>query len=390
MCAGFFATALWLLLIPLAWGCAARITNTPAPAMCIPFGDPPAIIAGVKKPNCLHGRRLGPWKDANGNDRYACLWEPHRAGSTKGLPMVVYLHPSLFGPETVAETDLLLYQNDTSLSADASAGYIVLAPMGRSILHHYPRPDEKGLGWDNWYRQLNPGGAVTAGEALYLPNVDGAAIDHFVGEEESSGKIDPDRIYVVGWSNGAAMAYLYGLNRPNIAAAAIYSAPDPFGALDDPCPQRPTGGPPADAAQIEVFNPSLPAMHIHNSCDIAGLCPNAERMAAQTRSAGIEVRDVIIDFTQTPANQCTPACGAEDNGSLTAGADPLGYSLGFIEHSRWPKEWTLVMLDFLRRHPLRQRAGVQWRSAARNSSRSLAVDREQNRTDFNQAISTTR
>jgi pimeloyl-ACP methyl ester carboxylesterase len=323
--------------------------------MCNPFGDPPAIVARVGKPNCLHGRMLGPWKDANGNERYACLWEPSRAGSTERLPMVVYLHPSLFGPETVAKTNLLLYQNDTSLSADGRAGYIVLAPMGRSTLHHYPRPDEKGLGWDNWYRQLNPKGAITAGGALYLPNADAAAIDHFVGEETSTGKVDPDRIYVIGWSNGGAMAYLYGLSRPNIAAAAIYSAPDPFGALGDPCPQQPTARPPTDAAQIEVFNPALPTIHVHNSCDIAGLCPNAERMAAQTRSAGMEVRDVIIDYTQAPANQCTPACGAEDDGISTAGADPLGYSVGFIEHSRWPNQWTPAMLDFLREHPLRGR-----------------------------------
>lgn len=323
-----------------------------APAICSPFGDPPAIVTGVIKPDCLHGRMLGPWKDANGDDRYACLWEPHVVKAGR-LPLVIYLHPSLFGPQTVARTGLLSYQDDTSLRADGTVGYIVLAPMGRKTLHHYPRPDEKGLGWDNWYRQLSPAGAVTAGKALYRSNVDAAAIDHFLGEVTATGKVDPERIYVMGWSNGAAMAYLYGLNRRTIAAAAIYSAPDPFGALDDPCPQTPRAGPAADSAQIEVFNPALPAMHVHNSCDIAGLCPNAELMAAQMRSAGIEVRDAIIDYTQAPVNECTLSCGARENGMVTPGADPLGYSVGFIEHSRWPKKWTPLMLDFLRNHPLR-------------------------------------
>jgi poly(3-hydroxybutyrate) depolymerase len=343
---------LWLLLLPFVWSCGAPAMSAAAPAMCNPFGDPPAIVTGMIKPDCLHGRMLGPWKDANGDDRYACLWVPHRTGSSPRLPMVVYLHPSLFGPETVAKTGLLAYQDNTSLRADRTAGFIVLAPMGRKTLHHYPRPDEKGLGWDNWYRQLDPAGAVTAGKALYRPNVDAAAIDHFVGEAMSSGKVDPERLYVMGWSNGAAMAYLYGLNRRTIAAAAIYSAPDPFGALNDPCPQTPRAGPAGDDAQIEVFNPALPAMHVHNSCDIAGLCPNAERMAAQMRSAGIAVRDVIIDYTQTPVNQCTLACGAAEDGVATAGANPLGFSVGFIEHSRWPKKWTPLMLDFLRSHPL--------------------------------------
>jgi poly(3-hydroxybutyrate) depolymerase len=344
---------LFLVLTLGAWSCGAPAMSAPPSGMCNPFGDPPAIVTGVVKPDCLHGKLLGPWKDPGGSDRYACLWEPYRAGSTKGrLPLVVYLHPSLAGPRSAAKTDLLLYQDDVPLGAGATAGYIVLAPIGRQTLHHYPRPDEKGLGWDNWYRQLNPAGAVTVGDALYRPNADAATLDHFIGEEVSSGKVDPERIYVTGWSNGAAMALLYGLNRRNVAAAAVYSAPDPFGAFDDPCPQTPVAGVAANDAQIEIFNPDLPVMHLHNSCDIAGLCPNAERMARQIKAAGVAVRDTIIDYSQTQVDECTLSCGADEKGIITAGADPLGYSVGFIEHARWPKQWTPVMLQFLRSHSL--------------------------------------
>lgn len=341
------------LLMPGAWGCGTRALGAAANAMCNPFGDPPAIVAGVPKPDCLHGRMLGPWTDANGVDRYACLWEPHRSGAKQGrLPMVVYLHPSLFGPQTVAKTDLLRYQNNTSLNGDGTLGYIILAPMGRNILHHYPPPDEKGLGWDNWYRQLNPAGGVTVGNAVYRPNADADAIDHFIADLVFAGKADPERIYVMGWSNGAAMAYLYGVSRKTIAAAAIYSAPDPFGALNDPCPQTPRAGPVTDDSQIEIFNPGLPTMHVHNSCDIAGLCPNAEWMAKQIDAMGVAVRDVIIDYTQTQVNECTRSCGVSENGSVALGSNPLGYSVGLIEHGRWPKKWTPAMLDFLRSHSL--------------------------------------
>jgi poly(3-hydroxybutyrate) depolymerase len=331
------------------------VMSAAPPAMCNPFGDPPAIVTGTAQPDCLDGRMLGPWQDGNGNDRYACLWEPHRSGSKVRLPMVIYLHPSLFGPQTVAKTDLLRYQDSISLSADGTVGYIVLAPMGRKTLHHYPRPDEKGLGWDNWYRQLNPAGDATVSKTLYRPNVDAGAIDHFMREEVSTGRVDSERIYVMGWSNGAAMAWLYGLDRDNIAAAAVYSAPDPFGALNDPCPQIPHADPAVDDAQIEVFNPALATMHVHSSCDVAGLCPNAERMAKQVKAAGVAVRDVIIDYTQTEVNECTLSCGAAQSGVATPGADPLGYSVGFIEHSRWPKRWMPLMLDFLRSHPLKHR-----------------------------------
>ena len=346
------ALVLWTALILGACRCGTPVMSAAPPAMCNPFGDPPAIFTGTAKPDCLNGTTMGPWQDADGNDRYACLWEPYRAGPKARLPMVIYLHPSLFGPQTVAKTGLLRYQDSISLSADGTLGYIVLAPMGRKTLHYYPRPDEKGLGWDNWYRQLIQAGSATVRGALYRPNMDGAAIDHFVGEEVSTGKVDSDRIYIMGWSNGAAMAFLYGLNRGNIAAASIYSAPDPFGALVDPCPQVPRAVTAAGDTQIEVLNPALATMHVHNSCDIAGLCPNAERMAMQMRAAGVAVRDVIIDYTQTEVNECTLSCGAGPSGVTTPGADPLGYSVGFIEHSRWPTRWTPMMLEFLRSHPL--------------------------------------
>jgi poly(3-hydroxybutyrate) depolymerase len=345
--------ARWFLALTLGvLVCATPAMGTPPPAMCNPFGNPRAIFTGVVKPDCLHGKLLGPWKDPGGAERYACLWEPYRAPSKGRLPMVVYLHPSLFGPKTVEQTGLLLYQDSVSLSADGTTGYIVLAPIGRKTLHHYPRPDEKGLGWDNWYRQLSPGGAVTVGKARYLPNADAVTLDHFIAEQVAGGRVDPARIYLTGWSNGAAMALLYGLNRRNIAAAAVYSAPDPFGALSDPCPQTPVAGPPENNSQVEVFNPGLPTMHVHNSCDIAGLCPNAERMARQIKAAGVAVRDTIIDYTQAQVTQCTLACGGAEAGALTPGGDLLGYSLGFVEHSRWPQRWTPVMLDFLRAHSL--------------------------------------
>ena len=350
---GLFALAGWLSLTMCAMGCGTPAMGGSAPGMCGPFGDPPAIFTGVVKPGCLHGALLGPWKDPNGTERYACLWLARHAASKSRLPMVIYLHPSLFGPNTVALTGLLRYQDSRSLSADPeNAGYIVLAPVGRKTLHHYPRPDEKGLGWDNWYRQLNPAGDVTVGKGLYRENVDAAAIDHFVAQEVAGGKVDPARIYITRWSNGAAMAILYALNRPTIAAAAVYTAPDPFGAFHDPCPQTPVKGPAANDAQIQIFNPGVPTMHLHNSCDIAGICPNGERMAQQLAAAGVSVRDTIIDFSGKQVNQCTLSCGASESGASTPGSDPLGFSVGLVEHGRWPKKWTPVMLDFMRAHSL--------------------------------------
>src|SRR5439155_1470071 len=82
--------------------------------------------------------------------------------------------------------------------------------------------DDRGTGWDNWYRQLDKsGGAVTVDGVSYPQNVDAATIDHFIDEEVATGKVDTRRIYVTGWSNGAAMGFLYALSRRRIAAAAV-------------------------------------------------------------------------------------------------------------------------------------------------------------------------
>ena len=106
------------------------------------------------------------------------------------------------------------------------------------------------------------------------------------------------------------------------------------------------------AAEIQIFNPRVPTMHLHNSCDIAGICPNGERMAKQLAAAGVSVRDTIIDFSGKQVNQCTLSCGAREGGASTPGSDPLGFSVGLVEHGRWPKKWTPVMLDFMHAHSL--------------------------------------
>src|SRR5271170_1474616 len=232
---------------------------------CGPFGDPPADTISAEKPSCWDGKLLGPWNDSNGTPRYACLYEPTPKIARNRLPMLVYLHPSLFGTETIHLTNLLHYQDVVSLRGDhRKNGYFVLAPAGRKTTHYYPFPDKTGMGWDNWYRQLNPAGDVKIGGTIYRENVDAAAIDHFIAEEEAGGKVDANRIYMTGWSNGAAMAYLYALNRPRIAAVAVYSAPDPFGALDDSCPQTPVTQPPRNDGEIQIFNPGVPTLQVHS------------------------------------------------------------------------------------------------------------------------------
>ena len=336
------------------FSCGSATRDSAAPAACGPFGAPSAAVISEVKPNCGEGKLLGPWKDSDRIDRYACLYEPKSTGANRKLPMIVYLHPSMFSAGWITETNILDLQDSVSLSDDpGNVGYIVLAPEGRKTTHYYPFPDNKAVGWDNWYRQLNPSGDVKIGDTTWRENTDAATIDHFIAVEVATGKVDTARIYVSGWSNGAAMGYLYALNRPNIAAAAVYSGPDPFGAFDDPCRQRPVAGPPASDQQIQIFNPAARTMHVHNSCNVGGICPNGEQLATEVNATGAVVDDVILDNHGRRVYACTDSCGTDPKAREESTATAMGRLMGFGNHLRWPKEWTAAMLEFFRNHPLK-------------------------------------
>lgn len=330
---------------------------------CTEYGDPPAtVFPDTTSLSCTGGKVLGPLPDPAGTPRYACLYAPASAGRTgPALPLVIYLHPSLFTADTLeGATNIPEMVESANLSDDrARPGFIVVAPEGRNTSHYYPSPDAAGTGWDNWYRNVDPTSATE--------NVDVASIDNYLAWVEANYAVDRDRVYVTGWSNGAAMAYLYGLSRPAIAAIAVYSAPDPFHAFNDPCPQAPVAGTPANASQFRVRNLGVPTMHVHNDCDIAGICPNGERLMQSLLPIGVGFQDAIIDSAMLPANGCLDACGTDPDAdsypldparhSVPAGelGSAAGVSLGTANHVRWPHLWTSAMLDFFRAHPLSAR-----------------------------------
>lgn len=334
---------------------------------CTPFGAPPRPLQATNalfQPTCITGgERMADWTDAEGTTRTACLYEPAQASTDAPLPLVVYLHPSIFGPDiSLAFNNVRGGLETADLSGDPERpGFIMLAPYGRVTERYYPFPDD-GLtpGWDNWYRQLLPDRASRSvnGEAWPI-NVDVAAIDHFLDEVVASGKVDTDRIYLMGWSNGSAMAVLYALNRPEIAAAAVYSSPDPFEAFNDPCVQLPVPDAPKDDTELQVFNAGLPIFHIHNDCDLAGLCPNGLYLKQTVLGTGVaDFTNQIINTALNPVDACVDACGTDplaDYASLSEIPGYLGnlpgYTVGLANHLRWPIGYTDSMYAFLRDHP---------------------------------------
>jgi len=335
----------------------AASLNVFADTRCNPFGDPQAQVdrgwfasfVAARSSACLGGTLLGPWTDEFGDARNACLYEPPRAGERGPLPLVIFLHPSETSAYSVLLTGLVGLIDKEALG-EGNPGFILLAPQGRYTKHFYPGYDSNALGWDNWYRQLSPAGAVAVGNATYDQNADAASIDHFVAEMLSRGQVDRQRIYVMGWSNGGAMALLYAMNRPWVAAAAVYSAPDPFSALFDVCTQNPVAGAPAGDGQARVFNPRVPLMHVRNDCDIEGICPNGSRFASRVRGLGGNIEDVIIGSSGLRVASCDVSCGTDEMADGQIGT--VAGLRAMARHMRWPAQWNQTMLNFLRRHPL--------------------------------------
>src|SRR5258708_9388347 len=316
-------------------------------AGCSPFGNPPQTLISNPVPNCLGGTRLGPWNDSDGTPRYACLYQPTSATKSNPLPLLVWIHPSLVTADSITSTNILSFQNSFSLSA-GTTGFVVLTPEGRSTTHFYPAPDDQGPGWDNWYRQFSPN-TLHVGHKSYPENVDAAPIDHFIGVVQASGTALIDKTFVSGWSNGSAMSYIYALNRPSVNSIAVYSAPDPFKAFNDPCPQTPVEDHPSTIAEIEVPNPKIQSYQVHNSCDIAGLCPNSELIIRQVATIGANPDDdVIINDLKLQVGFCDPLCGTDPDGSSTS---IPGITVGSLNHLEWPLTWTEPMLTFLATHP---------------------------------------
>lgn len=306
-----------------------------------PYGDPPAdlatltsgdgagalgeVLALLDQCTALGGETLN-WTDAAGEARRACLLTPASASSSKPLPLVVFLQGSLVPavPQLILNDWVSLYSSADLTGDPQRPGFILLLPIGRNAHHYYPYPDNYALGWDNWYRNLDRGSSAL--------NLDAAAIDQFVGQVQARGIVDADRIYLTGWSNGGAMAELYSLNTPAVAATATYSATAPFSDWQDPCEQTP-------------FATTLPpVMDVHNSCDVIGTCQttSAYHQDLARRFPGLAQNVVLIDAARQQTQACDASCATQ-----TLEGDPVGLA----NHLVWPYNWNDAMFAWLRQHP---------------------------------------
>lgn len=329
---------------------------------CTPFGNPPRprndtlTDSAQSNTQCAGGgSRLPDFVDNNGTTRRACIFDPGTASAQHKLPLVVYLQGSGVpsDPQLPLSTNVLDGLATADLTGDpARKGFILVEPVGRVTDHYYPAPnDTNTVGWDVWYRQFSSTVRFINGES-FAPNADAVTIDHYIAAQLATGKIDSDRIYILGWSNGAALALLYGQHRSNVAAVAMYSGPDPYDSLSDPCGQRPTALIPNNDTALQISNPGIPVFHIHNDCDIYATCPNALVLNAKllaTRTAVFTSKMINGVPSQQVATICNASCGTDPRGDAN---NNLANTLGLENHLTWPKNYTVEYFNFLRDHPL--------------------------------------
>jgi hypothetical protein len=384
--------------------------------------------------------------------RDGCEWMPMpAAGSqqvTDSLPLVVFLHPSMTTPDVLdgelpswGTPSLLQYIATPDLIKPGQPGFVLMAPQGRITYHYYKYDSTYGndlistnpstgmplvdvanylrasvghdlvnTGWDVWNRNVKKLPYTTVER---LANLDIVALDHFIDEElkktmlvNRNGrvvrvpKIDRKRIYLVGWSNGGQLAWLYGLNRNNIAGLGLYSSSNPYAVHNDPCEQIPVSRLPwrdtTPVSQLPMPNPDLllyrpphvlisspdtPAYHIHNYCDIGGTAPNVDEFHQRlAREGNRNIEDVTIQWQMTQkgdpdqlrvrSGQYDRTCGSNINAD---GPYPdlyetsTGTMNGFVNHQRWPHQWMVHrdpsgnddgagMFAFFNKHPLDQRS----------------------------------
>jgi len=289
---------------------------------CGPTGAPP--FRTVQPENvplrCEDGEQL-LWKQGEVT-RHACLNLPAAAKGQEGTwPLLVYLHGSLASPMSLYTLGKELFElrNDFQVSGDAAVkGFILLAPEGRAA---DPWSGTGGTGagfhWDEWFRDPEQ-------------NLDVQAVDHFLDEVVRTGKVDPARIYVFGWSNGAYMSVLYGAWRADrIAAVGQYAGGDPWSR--SPCPVAMPAG------------RQVPLMLLRNLCDDLVPCEATSQwiqtMEGEHWPFAYESLGPLGEAV-SPTTACTPAA-------------ECGKAVGIAQHIRFPRRDPLEhVLAFFRDHPL--------------------------------------
>lgn len=296
--------------------------------------------------------------DSNGVTRSACLFAPSGASSTSQRPLVVWLHGGGGGTadDLYDHTSLRAKASSYDLSGDAQRpGFFLLSVHGRHL--HYPTEVARdGNHHDFYYRDF----------ASPSRNPDIANVDRLIDNLVRTGNVDPRRIYLMGWSNGAFFSQMYVIARQNTptpdgnrpAAAVAYTGADPFNNINST--QSPS-------CQLNPYPlSSAPIFLVSRACDIVA-CDAAQARGLESQGGSVEPGHIVGDWETLLQNRVSNPNVLRrivtGTGQVTASCTAESFctnSIAVVNHIRWPDgvadgsaiDHEPAMLDFLRNHPL--------------------------------------
>ena len=299
------------------------------------------------------------WPDSvSALTRAACVFRPS-GGAT--LPLVLFFHGSTATADKVYDHTSLRTKAISFQLGTGASGFVLASVEGRNV--HWPDTTVEGGHHEFYYRDL----------ASPSTNPDFRAVDFLIDTLVSSGGIDPKRIYVTGWSNGAFFAQEYAIGRfatmtpggNQVAAAAVYAGGDPFNNIK--IAQAPS-------CQLGSYpTTQVPIFIAHRDCDAQVGCSGGQQtefsippgmnvegwIGTLTSAMGdTNVTDLMLSDAGAKLHEST---GAPIGGAACApgNATACPASLGNANHQNWPDgvedgsgiDWEPTMLGFLAAHP---------------------------------------
>jgi hypothetical protein len=286
------------------------------------------------------------WIDDDGVDRYWCETRPMGTSTTSPRPLVIWIPGSGGGAGNVYDkTSLRNKQQTVDLSENPERpGFILVSIQPRNL--HWPTVESQdGSRSETYYRDPNSPST----------NSDIALIDHIIDTLVAEGVVERERIYMMGWSNGARFSALYSISRHEqstpggnrIAAVANYSGGNPYTSFDYTMPE---------CALSNLPRSSIPYFMISRRCDIVACDARTDLKTVPgnivepwinslRNEIGADVTWLIIDTLGNPSPSC-------------ASADYCTESDALFGHLQWPDglddnggiDHEPAMLQFLSNH----------------------------------------
>lgn len=282
----------------------------------------------------------------DGVTRAACVYVPPSASAGRPRPLLVYLHGSGGSASAIYDTTSLRAKAPSfDLAGDGSAGFVLAAHQGRNQRNENGNPPASRH--DVYFRAFE--GRVA--------NADARSLDTLIDDLVAAGTVDPKRIFLTGWSNGAFFAQEYALFRARtptprgnrVAAVVAFDGADPFDT-----PRRDLEG----CALTTPPAARLPVMLVHRACSIVGC--DAAQSASLALPPGFDVTAWAARLRGLVGAANVVDRVVLGSGAVGACEATCTRATATLQHVQWPDgvadrsgvDHEPAMLAFLRDHAL--------------------------------------